>query len=131
MKRDVQPERSTQLGRPESSRRPVDVARRHRLAKHSVEAILNGNTSGVWVEVDLHRLCENARTIVESACCGADLGLPFHVKVDTGMGRTGVRWDERDSITRLGGHQPEGVFAHLFAADESPETIPLQWTRFQ
>ncbi len=71
------------------------------------------------------------RPVVETPDVGGRWGVPFHVEVDTGMARTGVRWDEGESLARLGASQPEAAFTHLFAADELPETIPQQWTRFQ
>jgi alanine racemase len=71
------------------------------------------------------------RPVVESIDAGAKWDVPFHVEIDTGMARTGVRWDDYESLTTLGQHRPEGAFTHLYAADEKPETIPLQSKRFQ
>ncbi|MCU0588617.1 MAG: alanine racemase [Syntrophobacteraceae bacterium] len=48
---------------------------------------------------------------------------PVHVKVDTGMNRLGVVWDELprflDEIASLGGLEIEGVISHFAAADEA------------
>jgi alanine racemase len=60
---------------------------------------------------------------------------PFHVEVDTGMGRAGFRWDDAESIgalgTRLAGCGGwEGLFTHFHSADDVPGTLPLQARRF-
>ena len=60
---------------------------------------------------------------------------PFHVEVDTGMGRAGFRWDDTSSIaelgTRLAGRGGwEGLFTHFHSADDVPDTLGLQARRF-
>jgi len=62
--------------------------------------------------------------------------LPFHLEVDSGMGRAGVRWDEAASLAPAladasGGLRCAGVFTHFHSADEPglPE-VSLQWERF-
>jgi alanine racemase len=63
--------------------------------------------------------------------------LPFHLEVDSGMGRAGMRWDEAASsaaalAAAARGLRWEGVFTHFHSADEPglPE-VELQWKRFQ
>jgi alanine racemase len=63
--------------------------------------------------------------------------LSFHLEVDSGMGRAGVRWDEAAALApALGaasaGLRCAGVFTHFHSADEPglPE-VALQWERFQ
>jgi alanine racemase len=62
-------------------------------------------------------------------------GRPFHLSIDTGMGRTGVRWHDtegldaiRDLLAAAPGY--EGAFTHFASADLSSEATELQWTRF-
>lgn len=59
---------------------------------------------------------------------------PFHVEVDTGMGRAGFRWDEapgwRTAVADAGA-ACEGVFTHFHSADESPASVVRQWERFR
>lgn len=53
------------------------------------------------------------------------------MEIDTGMGRTGIRWDAKRLLAEVGARKPEGVFTHLHSADESPESVGVQWGRFQ
>jgi alanine racemase len=57
--------------------------------------------------------------------------LPYHLEIDTGMGRCGVRWEESDAVRRFGGRYLEGAFTHLYAADEGLAGVQRQWDRFQ
>lgn len=61
-----------------------------------------------------------------SGSCAAEGGtLPVHLKVDTGMGRIGVRPGEAaafiDAVSRLPGLKLEGIFTHLSSADEESD----------
>jgi alanine racemase len=56
--------------------------------------------------------------------------LPFHLEVDTGMARCGVRWDDGAALGRCASAQLEGVFTHLFAADADEASVATQWERF-
>jgi alanine racemase len=55
--------------------------------------------------------------------------LPFHLEIDTGMGRCGVRWDD-EAVARCASPHLEGVFTHLYAADTDPASVAPQWERF-
>jgi alanine racemase len=55
---------------------------------------------------------------------------PFHLEIDTGMGRAGIRWDD-ERVAGLRSPHLEGVFTHLHSADASPESVEQQWTRFR
>jgi alanine racemase len=63
--------------------------------------------------------------------------LPFHLEVDTGMGRAGILWDRVDewgpaiADIAVGRLRWEGCFTHFHSADE-PDLAPtdLQWERF-
>ncbi len=58
-----------------------------------------------------------------------------HIKIDTGMGRYGIRWDkaleEIKSIHKVEGIEIEGVMTHFAQSDEAvKEHAELQWSRF-
>ncbi len=62
-------------------------------------------------------------------------GRPFHVEIDTGMGRSGFRWHDRDRIGALAGRLArapgfEGIFTH-FSTAEDPAITAAEWDRFQ
>jgi alanine racemase len=61
---------------------------------------------------------------------------PFHVELDTGMSRAGVRWDDADALavlrTRLRQAEGwEGLFTHFHSADTDPDSVAVQWARLQ
>jgi alanine racemase len=61
---------------------------------------------------------------------------PFHLVVDTGMARGGLRWDDADGLARARqllrrARGFEGVFTHFYSADRSPEATDTQWSAFQ
>lgn len=60
---------------------------------------------------------------------------PFHLEIDTGMGRTGFRWHDTEILAELparlaaaGGF--EGIFTHFASADSSEAATEAQWARF-
>ena len=67
------------------------------------------------------------------------LGLgtaPFHIEVDTGMGRGGVRWDDAVALAEFaallkGAEGWEGAFTHFHSAESDPASVTRQWERFQ
>jgi len=61
---------------------------------------------------------------------------PFHLEIDTGMARAGLRWDDEaalsDVAARLVGASGwEGAFTHFHSADTDPPSAAEQWRRFQ
>jgi alanine racemase len=58
---------------------------------------------------------------------------PFHIEIDTGMSRTGFRWDANSSWRELLLDAPgwEGVFTHFHSAEEDPGSVHQQWERFR
>jgi alanine racemase len=61
---------------------------------------------------------------------------PFHIEIDTGMSRTGVRWDDRDALEAMRSTLAtspgwEGIFTHFLDAESDPATTVTQWSRFQ
>lgn len=55
---------------------------------------------------------------------------PFHLEIDTGMGRAGIPWHETERIASIAALKPEGVFTHFHSADESEESVREQEARF-
>jgi alanine racemase len=56
---------------------------------------------------------------------------PFHLEVDTGMSRCGVRWDDTEALAACRSPQLEGAFTHLHSADTAPESVQVQLDRFE
>jgi len=61
---------------------------------------------------------------------------PFHLEIDTGMSRGGVRWNDaaaleqiRNAVRSAPGW--EGVYTHFLDAEANAEVTALQWSRFQ
>ena len=58
-------------------------------------------------------------------------GLPWHLSVDTGMNRAGVRWDAVGALhDALRAHPPEGVFTHFHSSDAGDASMAEQERRF-
>ncbi|MBA3892634.1 MAG: alanine racemase [Gemmatimonadales bacterium] len=62
--------------------------------------------------------------------------LPFHLEIDTGMGRAGIPWDDPAALraaARALESAPgwEGIFTHFHSADSDPASAATQWHRFQ
>jgi alanine racemase len=60
----------------------------------------------------------------------------FHVEIDTGMSRGGIRWDDAPALDRVRNtlaHAPgwEGVFTHFVSAECDAQLTKEQWDRFQ
>ena len=60
---------------------------------------------------------------------------PFHVEIDTGMGRAGFRWSDAPALDAAAAllHQAsgwEGVFTHFHSAETDPASVASQWERF-
>jgi alanine racemase len=72
---------------------------------------------------------------VDALACWRPTGRPFHLEIDTGMARAGVRWDDAASLEAiracLGVGAPcEGILTHFHSADAAPESCDVQWERF-
>jgi alanine racemase len=62
--------------------------------------------------------------------------LPFHLEIDTGMSRAGIRWDDAEALAAMNaraGRAPgwEGAFTHFHSAEADPEATRTQWSRFE
>ena len=63
-------------------------------------------------------------------------GKPFHLEIDTGMARAGVRWTDGSTLAdaaRLLASAVgwEGVFTHFHSPDSDPLATQAQWDRFE
>ncbi len=57
---------------------------------------------------------------------------PFHIEIDTGMGRAGVRWDEVDKLGEAADTPAfEGCYTHFHSAERDAGTLDQQLERFQ
>jgi len=56
---------------------------------------------------------------------------PFHIEIDTGMGRAGVRWDEIEELgVAVDTPSLEGCYTHFHSAERRDGTAELQLERF-
>jgi alanine racemase len=74
---------------------------------------------------------DDLRAVLDEPALAKVWDRPFHVEIDTGMARCGVRWDDTDGIAALESERLEGIFTHFYAADQGRDTVDLQWSRFQ
>lgn len=70
------------------------------------------------------------RAVIDDPLVAQSWDQPFHLEIDTGMGRCGLRWDD-DRLAAVDSPHLEAVFTHFFAADDRPETVSTQWNRFE
>ena len=60
---------------------------------------------------------------------------PFHLEIDTGMSRAGLRWNDHAALQRASellatAEGWEGVFTHFHSADADQAATDQQWDRF-
>lgn len=73
---------------------------------------------------------------VASLAAWVPSGKPFHLEIDTGMARAGLRWNDGAALadaarllaTATGW---EGVFTHFHSSDSDPAATQAQWERFE
>ena len=86
----------------------------------------------LFAEYERHRLTPalgDVGSILEWTTRG---DRPFHVEIDTGMGRAGVRWDEVDELGEAVDTPAfEGCYTHFHSADRTDGTAEEQLERFQ
>jgi alanine racemase len=59
-------------------------------------------------------------------------GAAWHLAIDTGMSRAGIRWDRVQALaSAIREHPPSGAFTHFHSADRDPATITVQEARFR
>jgi len=61
---------------------------------------------------------------------------PFHLEIDTGMARAGLRWDDAGTLAEVAlllerATGWEGAYTHFHSADTDPPSAAEQWRRFQ
>ncbi len=69
------------------------------------------------------------RATIDDPDVAATWRLPYHVEIDTGMSRCGIRYDDV-RLASIATDNMEGAFTHFFAADIRPDTVDRQWNRF-
>ena len=57
--------------------------------------------------------------------------IPVELKIDTGMGRLGIPWEEARGFARSSSARIIGIFSHFASADEDPDFTRLQLERFE
>jgi alanine racemase len=70
------------------------------------------------------------RAVLDDVDVAGNWDCAFHLEIDTGMGRCGLRYDDV-RLADLSSPHLEGAFTHLFAADDAPNTVPHQLARFE
>jgi len=60
---------------------------------------------------------------------------PFHLEIDTGMSRSGIRWNDHASLQRAAellahAEEWEGVFTHFHSSESDLAATEEQWDRF-
>lgn len=62
----------------------------------------------------------------------AEGGGPWHLAIDTGMSRAGVRWDEVEQLVgAIAACPPEGAFTHFHSAELNDASVAEQEARFR
>jgi len=99
------------------------------LREAGIERPLLVFTPAVASQRDLYRE-HGLRAVLEDPAVAATWEAPYHVEIDTGMSRCGVRWKLSDVLAALDTSYLEGAFTHFYAADEGSESVAEQWSRF-
>ena len=61
----------------------------------------------------------------------SETGRPWHLAIDTGMNRAGVRWDEIDCLLdAIAAYPPQGAFTHFHSAEKNDASRTAQEERF-
>ena len=78
--------------------------------------------------LDVRPALHRAEEILSWSALG---GGAWHLSIDTGMSRAGVRWDEVATLLLvLGEHPPEGIFTHFHSAELPNDSRAVQEHRF-
>jgi alanine racemase len=83
------------------------------------------------LELEAAYRAHDLRAVLDDPEAAARWTLPFHLEIDTGMARAGIRWDESERLAAVVSPQLEGAFTHFHSADADPASVREQWTRFQ
>jgi alanine racemase len=72
----------------------------------------------------------DCRAVLDRAAAARAWDRPFHLEVDTGMARCGVRWDDDAELAACRSPHLEGAFTHLHSADVDLRSATVQVERF-
>jgi alanine racemase len=89
--------------------------------------------------IEAHLAHELRPTVGDPVALGAwsaRTNRPFHLGIDTGMGRAGLRWDDGGALTAVATQLAtaagwEGIFTHFHSAETDSASVATQWERFQ
>ena len=101
------------------------------LGSHSPEKIKDAVENDITLSVSS---IESAK-MISDFCIQADMEARVHIKIDTGMNRIGINYQNAIQsillIKKLPGLDIDGVFTHFACASEKEESYTLmQWDRF-
>jgi alanine racemase len=83
-------------------------------------------------EAKAHRLTPTFGDAAAIAAWHALRGGPWHLAIDTGMSRAGVRWDALPGLAAaIAAAPPEGAFTHFHSADLDDGSLAEQERRFR
>ena len=73
---------------------------------------------------------------VASLAAWISCGRPFHLEIDTGMARAGLRWTDGTALAEASRLLQdaagwEGVFTHFHSSESDPVATQAQWERFE
>ncbi|MEX0690310.1 MAG: alanine racemase [Gemmatimonadales bacterium] len=68
--------------------------------------------------------------VLDDPDVAASWDRPYHLEIDTGMARCGLRWDDDRLAVWPSGHLA-GCFTHFHSADTDPDSVRLQAERFE
>lgn len=78
--------------------------------------------------LDIRPALHRAEEIVSWSALG---GTAYHLAIDTGMARAGIRWDAVNTLALVvREHPPEGVFTHFHSSELPDGSREVQDTRF-
>lgn len=70
------------------------------------------------------------RAVLDEPIAAAGWDMPYHLEIDTGMGRAGIPWTDSAQIEQAVTPSLEGVFTHFHSADELESSVIEQLERF-
>jgi alanine racemase len=90
---------------------------------------LDGSDLGEARRRDLTPALSRAESIAAWKRLG---GGPWQLAIDTGMSRSGIRWDALPSLhATIAEFPPEGAFTHFHSADRNDGSVDVQESRFR
>ena len=79
-------------------------------------------------EIDIAKKLNKQAKLTDNTC-------KVHINIDTGMNRSGIRWDEIDffinALDELSNIMIDGVYSHFAASEDDVEFTGLQGSRFE